>query len=201
MEIDYHILGMIRQTQGSPELMAVWPYLAEVECQCELALAAADAMAASAARFWPIAESPSLIGDFFDYAQQFFCSAGIIAKVLYATNGHGRTRARQLRFFLDLGDESPLADSSIRNSLEHVDERIDKWVQGNPLATSYSHYGISRTTDLPSELGLRHYDSDADTFRLGRAEVRLQPVIEAIRHVQARVIAYRQQHECPNSLT
>jgi|JI6StandDraft_1071083.scaffolds.fasta_scaffold30033_2 hypothetical protein len=43
------------------------------------------------------------------------------------------TRGEALRAHFRIADDSPLHDRDLRNSLEHFDERLDKWVLGNPV--------------------------------------------------------------------
>ena len=42
--------------------------------------------------------------------------------------GVAAARAKKLRTILHVGDESPLKDRSLRNSLEHFDERLDEYL-------------------------------------------------------------------------
>ncbi len=167
-------------------LMRVLPYLLEIERQCKLALAAAGHMNTCTEAFWPLADPPSAIGDF-DYAQRFVSSAAAISRILYAP----KDRARHLCDLLGLGGDSPLASRKVRDAFEHIDERIDNWLKKNPGSRSYSSYGISRTgTEVPGTAALRHYDTQSDVLRVWDAEVKLQPVIEAVRNVQARTDSY-----------
>lgn len=62
---------------------AEWPYVQELDFQCRLAVAAADEMSAVADRMWPPQDNMPPAADWFDQAQRFFCSVGVIAKILY----------------------------------------------------------------------------------------------------------------------
>lgn len=173
------------------KLMAVLPYLLEVERQCQLALALADRMGACKEAFWPLADPLSVIGDFFDHAQRFLSSAAVVVKILYAKDDKGGAqRAQGLRVLLGLPDDSPLASWKIRNGFEHFDERIDAWVKEHAGATSYGPFGISRTGEPQSHRVLRHYDSASDVLHVWGEEARLHPIAEAIQDVSARVGDY-----------
>lgn len=168
--------------------MCTIAFVVEAERQCQLALAAAEQMAENAGRFWPIADSPSVIGDFFDHAQRFWNSAGILGKIFYARGTPRQLqRAEQLRAALGLPDVSPLADWTVRNGLEHIDERIDAWAEQNPGAISYSRTGISRTGEAPPEPVMRHYDSMTDELSVWGKSVQLEPAVAAVRDIQERV--------------
>lgn len=165
--------------------MTTIAYVVEAERQCQLALAAAEQMSENAGRFWPIADSPSVIGDFFDHAQRFWSSAGILGKIFYARGTPRQVqRAERLRGELGLPDTSPLADWSVRNGFEHIDERIDEWASQNPGAVSYSRSGISRTGGVPPEPVMRHYDSTTDELSVWGKSVRLEPAVRAVRELQ-----------------
>lgn len=179
-------------------VIAVLPYLFEVERECQLALSAANRMAAHAEAFWPIANPPSVVGDFFDDAQRLFASAAVVGKILYVKNSGNATRstgradrARKLRDLLGLADSSLLASWDIRNALEHIDERIDEWVKVNP--DSYGSFGISRTGNPKLPNVPRQYDSQSDVIYVWGAEAELRPVVEAITDVSAHVHAYLQR--------
>jgi hypothetical protein len=152
--------------------LAEWPYLQELEYQCRLAIAAADGMRASTDRFWENSDLPPaqpVIADFFDHAHRFFSSAGIIAKILYADQPNAKAqdkagRSRWLRGLLGLDDDSPLADATVRNANEHIDERIDRWTMRHPDAWRHAGHGISRAGPAPQQRPPTHRtDSTADT--------------------------------------
>jgi len=155
-------------------VLAEWPYLQELDYQCRLAVAAADGMRASIDRFWEHDDLPPaqpVIADFFDNAQRFFCSAGVIAKILYADKPNAKApdkarRSRWLRGLLGLDSDSPLADATVRNANEHIDERIDRWTTRHPDSWRHAGHGISRASPAPQPLPPRHrQDSAADTPR------------------------------------
>jgi hypothetical protein len=184
-------------------LLAEWPYLTELVYQSRLALAAADAMTTLADRMWPPEDHclpPPESLEWFDHAQRFFCSAGIIAKILYApdnANAKARDKARAarsrwLRDLLGLRADSPLADATVRNANEHIDERVDRWTARNPDAWRHAGHGISQTGQTPPEPPMRHYDSTADTLWIWDTDpVVVGPVVEATRDLQHRIRAYR----------
>lgn len=183
-------------TQQPGDLMSLLPYVLEIDRQCQLALAAADQMAVCAERFWPVADSPSVIGDFFDLAQHFSCSVGILDKILYARGKRPRMqRSEHLRSVLGLPGDSPLTNWAVRNDFEHIDERIDEWVKQNPGAISYSRGGISRTGEAPLEPVTRHYDSATDDLSVWGARVKLEPAVHAVRDLHGRILDFWRTHQ------
>jgi len=53
--------------------------------------------------------------------------AANISKALWGQGGRATTARQVLRQSLDVQDTSPLRDVSVRNHLEHFDERLDRW--------------------------------------------------------------------------
>jgi hypothetical protein len=84
------VATLLIMNQHDGDLMTVLPYVLEVDRQCQLAIAAADQMATCASAFWPIADPPSAVGDFFDHAQRFLSSAAAVSKILYARDKSAR---------------------------------------------------------------------------------------------------------------
>jgi hypothetical protein len=180
-----------------------WPYLIELDRQCRLAVAAADRIRASVDGMWPADELLPVAGEFFDHVQRFVCSVGIIAKILYAQGSRHRDqlrveRSRWLRGLLGLDDISPIADARVRNTHEHIDERIDQWIEHHPGFTHYGHDGISRTGQAPPERLLRHYDLTSDTLFVWDGDLAVGPVLDAVGDLQDRLLTYRRQFEATN---
>ena len=96
---------------------------------------------------------------------------------------------------LALTADSQLADWSMRNDVEHIDERIDRWVGQQHSIFSYSLGGISRTGQPPEEPVIRHYDSESDILYIGNASITLKLAVEAVRDVAGCVAAFRQRWE------
>jgi hypothetical protein len=71
------------------------------------------------------------------YLQSFLSHFGMVSKLLYAPSGskRARDRAKQLRKHLDTDETSALNDRDARNAVEHLDERMDNWLEA-------SHKGI-----------------------------------------------------------
>ena len=55
-----------------------------------------------------------------------------VTKALWGKHGTPLEKRQLLRQTLDVSDESPLCTTSMRNSFEHFDERLDKWWMRSP---------------------------------------------------------------------
>jgi hypothetical protein len=60
------------------------------------------------------------------HVQNLLVCACIVSRFLWPTPAL-EERGRALREFLRVPEDSPLADRHLRNDLEHIDERLDKW--------------------------------------------------------------------------
>lgn len=64
------------------------------------------------------------------YLQSFLSHFGMVSKLLFAPSGNRRTknRARELSEYLESSDNATLNDRNARNAIEHLDERMDYWL-------------------------------------------------------------------------
>jgi hypothetical protein len=66
-----------------------------------------------------------------DHAADFLNHAAVISKILKPSNADGkgveRVRGRYLRGKLGLADDHPVLDRKLRDLLEHIDEKLDRW--------------------------------------------------------------------------
>jgi hypothetical protein len=65
------------------------------------------------------------------FLQSFLSHFGMVSKLLYAPSGSRRAenRAKELRAYLGFDRSSALNDRNARNAIEHLDERIDNWLE------------------------------------------------------------------------
>jgi hypothetical protein len=62
------------------------------------------------------------------YGVQNILTAGAnISKMLWGSKGRRADARRRLRESVEVSDDSPLRDVTMRNHYEHMDERIDRW--------------------------------------------------------------------------
>ncbi len=61
--------------------------------------------------------------------QQILVSSSNISKVFWPPNKKNNKRGRELRELLNVNDDNPLNNRSLRNHFEHFDERIDKYFE------------------------------------------------------------------------
>ncbi len=113
-----------------------------------------------------------------DDLHAFFSSVGVIAKIL---DPHPKkiskfydqslARGEALRNALQVGLKSKILDRSVRDGLEHIDERIDEYLETNP-SVIYESWIIERVGHderLNTRTVMRYFDSSSSSFRLVNA--------------------------------
>ncbi|CAN5798755.1 hypothetical protein BH23CHL8_BH23CHL8_30020 [soil metagenome] len=171
----------------------LWAFLWEVRKQSEFAAGAYKAIeeAADAAGLWP-------------NIQLFVGAAANLSKLLWGSHPDVEARRAPLRAELSMAEGSPLRDRVVRNSLEHVDERIDDWWEGAKGSGSRSilnyidaPYLVIRATlpDLQREELFRHFDRETGTLRFWDAELALRPVAVEIDRLRLAAKAAIQRYE------
>lgn len=73
--------------------------------------------------------------DMFISLQDALTHAAALSRYFWPSRNKGvhSIRAARLRLAFDVGDESPLKDRGLRNSLEHFDERLDEFLLMDPV--------------------------------------------------------------------
>lgn len=129
-------------------------YLLEIRTQSILAHQAIEDMSHLAAGAYMGADSPR----FWYCLQMFFSAAANISKLLWPTKRGDSERGRELRTFLEIDDQSPLHEHGLarelRNHIEHLDERLDKWIQEADGSEALEPYVRGIGAGAPSIYGL-----------------------------------------------
>src|ERR1700731_1502834 len=88
--------------------------------------------------------------------QNLLNAAANISKACWGQGGKLTGARKPLRDSLGIDDSNPIANTDLRNHLEHYDERLDKWFE-----TSTSHNSIEVIGPPNTVVGV----ADADIFR------------------------------------
>jgi hypothetical protein len=122
----------------------------QVENQCFGALMAAETAQG--------ALNPLNQDVFWSSIQNCLTAVANISKALWGQTGKYSAERKPLRDSLDVGDDSPLKPTSMRNNFEHFDERLDDW-----YATSANHNYLDHMIGPPNIVG---GFADTDMFRV-----------------------------------
>ncbi|MHB1058059.1 MAG: hypothetical protein ACYC0F_09280 [Rhodanobacter sp.] len=89
-------------------------------------------------------------------------------------------RAEELRQSFEVTEESPLYSRSLRNALEHFDERLDKYLASGIFGHIIPEFfGTSGKTDVPTHV-FRAYYLDRGEFQLLDEKYPIPPLAEAL---------------------
>lgn len=106
------------------ELMLLRMFQAQVAAQCEIVLHQYDELNAAVQRC-----SPS---EAFAALQALLTAAANISKACWGQKGKKTAQRAPLRTSIGLGENSPIQDTDMRNSYDHIDERLEDWWQESP---------------------------------------------------------------------
>lgn len=113
--------------------------------------------------------------------------AGRIAQMLWPHKQGNSARGAYLRRVLEVPEDSPIKDKSLRNSLEHFDERIEAWAASSRRRNFVDlTFGPENTVGgvEPSDI-MRHYLPDRHVYRFRGDEFDIQKLVAALADVNA----------------
>lgn len=129
----------------------------EVHAQSQIAFAAWNQLTDLAKKFVPTL-TPKEMAPMMDQAlppfQGFIVAAGVISLIVFprprkpasAEGQRALARGVELRQLWEVPDDSPLANRNLRNSLEHIDERLEEWIDSTK-PVRFSPFAIVPNTD------------------------------------------------------
>jgi len=122
--------------------------------------------------------------------QNLLNAAANISKSCWGAGGKLTVERSDLRASLEITDTSPLANTDLRNHLEHYDERIDRWWRESER---HNHVDYSIGPAARSIVGLeprdifRHFDPETGHIIFWGEHYDLKELVAAIRDLLPRV--------------
>jgi hypothetical protein len=124
--------------------------------------------------------------------QTFLASAANVSKLLWPVRKGDPKRGEYLRQSLGIGKDSPLQSRSLRNFLEHIDERVDAWVKATggqmladrlilPLSMKVVTIGEQ---EMSAENYFRRYDPDAKVVSVQGERFQITPIVDALSEIE-----------------
>ncbi|CAB3920290.1 Uncharacterised protein [Achromobacter xylosoxidans] len=174
-------------------------YLQEIQAQCRIARIAFGSLTQ-----WPspyptartVAEGEVQTAAFFRDMHSLLTHAGVISRLLWPAGKKRDARHRRaevLRELLDLpASNHLLCDRSLRDGLEHFDERLDQWAAQQEASGDYWQDCIG-PWEVPEMHGakdhnvMRHYDPYDKIFRFQGKPVHVPAIGDALAELQRRV--------------
>ena len=127
------------------------------------------------------------------FLQSFLSHFGMVSKLLYAPSSRqkiSKDRARELRSHLETDTNSALNDRDARNAVEHLDERMDNWLEAEGKGILESVYENREEYDYLDKqrwVVRRVYLISESVFiteeRDGPKEMALEPIVNELRRL------------------
>jgi hypothetical protein len=113
--------------------------------------------------------------------QNVIHQAGALSRYFWPSDKKHSNRGVFLRKMFSVQEDDPLSDRSLRNALEHYDERLDK-LFATPDAGEYipEYFGPKLDLKGGSRHFLRAYFADTDEFFVLGHSYRVQPIAESV---------------------
>lgn len=175
-------------------------YLTELITQCQYAIAAVERMNPLLAVIGSPAPPTNEVPEFFREAADLLQRAALASKLLWPPGGRPGSRERaerrghDLRASLGLDSDGahPLRSRTLRDHLEHYDERIDDWAAASPSRRMVDHLvGPRRVLDklrpiITDSDVMRHFDPETKRFIFRGDAFDIQELVRAIEDVLGR---------------
>lgn len=137
--------------------------------------------------------------------QSIMSSASIVSKLLWPTplpkrDGSDKRailRARVLRGMLGIEKKQSILSSDVRNSFQHIDERLIQWLptQLKDIPWGWSISGFEKDEEPPeSKSAFRHFNIYTHELRVGDSICNLAQVIDFVREIESHILPEAQVH-------
>lgn len=94
---------------------------------------------------------------------------------------------KTIREILNVSTSSPLANTQLRNMLEHYDERLYEWtktLQAGSLVSDFTVGPINAIRMPTGSAWIRHYDPVEDEFSILGVALKLGPMLQEARRIK-----------------
>jgi hypothetical protein len=119
-----------------------------------------------------------------DELQNVLIKAAAVSRYFWPARSSHEWRGAQLRSAFGISDENPLRSRDLRNSIEHFDERLDLFLQGEVTGHILPEYvgPLVEPAEVPVKL-FRAYYVDKGIFELLGQRFDIQPISQTILEV------------------
>ena len=132
-------------------------------------------------------------------------SASIVSKLLWPNPSPKRDgsdkrailRARVLRNILGIKKKQSILSNDVRNSFEHIDERLIEWLprQSKDIPWGWSISGLEKDEEPPESISaFRHFNIHTYELRVGDSTCNLAQVVGSIREIESHIWPEAQVH-------
>ncbi len=123
-----------------------------------------------------------------DELQNVLIQAAALSRYFWPVRKAHEWRGDQLRGAFGIADDSPLRSRDLRNSIEHFDERLDVFLEGDVTGHILPEYvgPFAEATEVPVRL-FRAYYVDKGVFELLGQRFDIQPLAQALLDVHGQL--------------
>jgi len=168
-------------------------FLLELNTQCAFARVSFERLQSAAPAWYTDATpeqsvEPMPPRDIMIQCTAFLSAAGVISKTQFAGRRSGEVarRCTRLRQLLGINDLHTLRDLSVRNSFEHIDERLDR-IFSSFASAPVNPLSVTERPPPPGTLVWKRFDPKRLTVSFATAEISLTKCMNEILEIESRI--------------
>ncbi|MFL7963229.1 hypothetical protein ACEI36_13440 [Pseudomonas kielensis] len=126
-----------------------------------------------------------------DGLQNVVLQAGVISKYFWPIRSSHHWRGHALREAFGISDDHPLKSRSLRDAIEHFDERLDRYLEHEVIGVVLPEYVGPRPQDSGvSGHFFRAYFIEEGVFRLLNEEYKIAPIADALLAIHSQLLDF-----------
>lgn len=102
-------------------------------------------------------------------------------------------RGKLLRSAFNINNENPLKERSVRNAIEHFDERLDLFITQPKIGTILPFYVGNKPNSQVETFVFRAYYTDEETFHVLEEKFEVMPILEEILRIHEMINEYMKE--------
>jgi tryptophanyl-tRNA synthetase len=185
-------LDTIASNRSPVNIDRIEVYLEQIETYASKALSAIQRFSALNNKMSADLESSAMpeikVNHLFDELDLFVSNTAMVSKTLWplSRTPFARKRGETLRKILKVSDSSPIRSRSLRDSIEHFDERLDNWTQHQTSNGSLAQYVMGPNLTqmfgggIPLSSIFSGLDTQTGTYVLMGEEYVIQPMVNGV---------------------
>ena len=119
--------------------------------------------------------------------QNIIVQGAAVSRYFWPTDKAASARGAELRRRFEIGDDSPLKSRNLRNTIEHFDEKLDRYVAQGIVGNIIPHYfGRERKSDGVPQHFFRAYFIDNGVFEILGQRYKIEPIANELLRLNER---------------
>jgi len=119
----------------------------------------------------------------FSSIHSFFSHCAMVSKMLRANY---QKDSKTIGMILKISDASPIHKRKFRNSLEHYDQELKKWIKKKGVNISIGTYNVGPKSmiKVPNMVFVSHYDVNSNTYTFVEQDVSLNTLHSEVKRIK-----------------